>query len=150
MAVLNTQKKNILKTVAIIVVVMTTILLLFLNKITTPRYLSDIELKINGLILVKEKPQVEMDNKNTWFLISHTEKQTALIASFLSELKPSIQEKTQALSSTEPLALQLSQHIPHNDVIPIINDKNQLIAYIKPPFDQHKMLLTYSSVYTHR
>lgn len=55
---MNEQQKNIKKTLFILVAVMVTILVLFLNKITTPRYLSNIELKINGLVLIKESKAI--------------------------------------------------------------------------------------------
>ncbi len=55
------QKKSVQKTVLIIVAIMATILVLFLNKITTPRYLSNIELKINGLVLQKSMTNAGLD-----------------------------------------------------------------------------------------
>ncbi|MGH1485539.1 MAG: hypothetical protein ACRBCI_04910 [Cellvibrionaceae bacterium] len=145
----DVQRKNIIKTVIIIVAIMVTILLLFLNKIMTPRYLSDIELKINKLELIKE-PIILDNNIDKWLLIAGTTEHTKILTELNLELRDSIQEKTNIV--------EFKQLSPPVDAFPydpqehigIANAKGELIAYFRPPFDQHKMILTYSSVITHR
>jgi hypothetical protein len=147
------QQKAITKTVAITLLVIATILALFFHKITTPRYLSVVELKINGLVLLSQAVPVtpETGSKDRWSLIASTDSQAVLLTGFEAELKSSLKSKTQILRGTVDLDAQLRNHIPsYPDAIAIINRQQQLVGYLKPPYDQHKMLLTYASVLTHR
>lgn len=144
------QNKNIIKTVLILVVAMATILLLFLNKITTPRYLSDVELRINGLILVKEKQQLipsDIEKSDQWFLIAQNEKDEKTVEKFLAAAKKSIRTK---MTSAELDSIVVTKNALPEQTILLANPQGQLVAYLKPPYDQHKMLLTLSSVITHR
>ena len=128
---------------------MMAVLLLFLNKITTPRYLSDIELKINKLELMKQ-PVVINNNDKHWLLLSSNPRQQTLLEGFMTQLRDSIQKNTQIADLSQ---LNLSSiGLPYNteDNIGIVNPKGELIGYFKAPFDEHKMILTYSSVFTHR
>jgi hypothetical protein len=145
----DVQRKNILKTVLIIVAIMVTILLLFLNKITTPRYLSDIELKINKLELVKE-PVTLQASGNQWSLLASTAEQKAVLAELMPELRPHIQEKTHIITIDSITGINSELPFDPTENIGIANTEGKLIAYFKPPFDQHKMILTYSSLITHR
>lgn len=149
---MDTQKKNIKKTVLIIVVLMSSILLLFLNKITTARYLSNIELKINGLVLLDKAEMLDIKNESAqWLLVANTEKQKELLDEFKPSLRKKAKNATQIVLAPIQLQSQLNKFIPnYSSNISIINPDHQLIGYLKPPFDEHKMLLTYSSVFTHR
>ncbi len=151
------QQKNILKTVLTIVVVMVVILLLFFNKITTPRYLSNIELKINGLILLSQPYSIDenkLKNKQEakeWMLIAVDEEQKKALDDLERKLKKPIKGQTIIVDADSELRASLSKRLPKfPETIAIINPKQQLVAYFKPPFDRNKMLLTYSSVFTHR
>jgi flagellar biosynthesis component FlhA len=143
------QKKGILKTVVLIVLVMGTILGLFLNKITTPRYLSHIQLKINKLEFLKNPIDLNLNNQQ-WLLVYHTQEQEKALMVFREELREYIKEKTEntALNS---LAIS-TQELPYNiqESIGIIKPNGLLVGYFKPPFDDHKMILTFSSIFTHR
>lgn len=149
---MQTQDKNILKTVLIIIACMITILLLFLNKITTARYLSDIELKINGLVLLDEPPLINLvENKQEWTLVANTEKQKQILDELQQSFRKSVKESTNIVLAPIALQSQLNKQLPdYPSVIGVINKDKRLVAYFKPPFDDHKMLLTYSSVVTHR
>lgn len=96
------SKKAIKRTVIILVVVMSTILLLFFNKITTPRYLSDIELKVNGFVLFdKNAPPIsapkawieKYPQQDMWVAIIANEKDKALFEAVYIDLKSSVQKK---------------------------------------------------------
>jgi len=149
---METQQKNILKTVIIIVVVIATILILFFNKLLTPRYLSDIELKINGLVLLDNPPRIDFEkNELQWMLVANTQEQKKV----LDKLKPSLRKAVKNSTSIilAPIALQskINKELTNYSIfISIINADKKLIGYFKPPFDEHKMLLTYSSVHAHR
>ena len=146
------QKKNIQRTVLVLVGVMLLILVLFLHKMTTPRFLSQIELKINGLILLNEPIEFsEPLSQSSWWLITSSEKQKQSIQSWLDELPKKIAKNTQVIDHSrfnQPVQFD-SMNIPINSVL-IINPENQIIAYFKKPLDKYKTQLTYSSVFTHR
>lgn len=149
---MQAQQKNIIKTVLILLVVMISILLLFLNKITTARYLSEIELKINGLILL-DKPQriYEVGTGSSWTLVASTPAQKIILDDLEQSLRRSVKESTQIIEAPIQVQSQINKIIPdYAAFISILNRERELIGYFKPPFDQHKMLLTYSSVVTHR
>lgn len=145
----NSQQKNIFKTVIITIIVMLVILVLFLNKITTPRYLSDVELKINGLQLLEDSPLVASTN-TSWQLVAANSQQQQVLSEFVLQLKDRIRRNTQVTNLSEFSNLSLDNFYPVQEAIGIINPEGQLIAYIKAPFDQQKMILTYSSLITHR
>ena len=144
---MDEQNKNIKKTVLIILAIMATILTLFLNKITTPRYLSNIELKINGLVLVdKEDRQFIHSGINdlSWLLLPSDEQQKKHLASFHHTLKKNIKDKIN-IADAEQYSLVLP-----GKYIAIVRPNGEYIAYLKPPFENHKMTLTLSSLITHR
>jgi len=145
------QKKSIQKTVLIIVAIMSTILVLFLNKITTPRYLSNIELKINGLILQKNTERAEIQEnliKDRWVLLVSDAEEKEFLDNVFPLLKTSLKEKVVVLNEAEA---QLS-YTPSTDkaIIPLIKPDGEYFAYFKGPFDANKMILTLSSAVTHR
>lgn len=146
---IHAQKKGVLKTVAILVLVMATILILFLNKITTPRYLSNIELKINGLVWL-EQPQLIPVEGEGWQLLATTPEQFQFLEQVLPQLKSRISQQTEALLiDDESLDILNKTATVYDPVIGVVSNK-RLLAYLKPPFDEHKFLLTYSSVVAHR
>lgn len=132
-----------------IIGIMLVILLLFFNKMTTPRYLSDIELKINGLQLLKNRPSIA-DEKSRWRLVSANSQQQQVLLDLLPLLKNSIQRKTELVTLSELSMSSLNGLYPTQEAIAIINPQGQLVGYIKAPFDQQRMILTYSSLVTHR
>ncbi len=148
---MQSQQRNIVKTVVIIVAVMVIILALFINKITTPRYLSDIELKINGLVLLKN--QVQGSSKTgSWQLLASTPEQLQFLEKVIPQLNQSIRHQTEwrlVEDNAEFFAVLLKNHLPNEQAIVLMSGE-QLRGYFKPPFDEHKFLLTYSSVVTHR
>jgi len=125
---------------------MVMVLALFLNKITTPRYLSDIELKINGLVLIKEP--IELNDaqpvNDQWLLLTHTEKHQQAASQLVESLPRKIAQYTRVQEST------VSHPSLESGTILIANPQQEIIAYFTPPFDRNKMKLTYSSVFTHR
>ena len=156
----SAQDKNILKTVLAILAVMLVILALFFNKITTPRFLSSIELTINGYVLLntnKDGSRKDSENileffePNTWFIIVDNDSQREVIENVLSRLKNPMKSNTAIVSSSDSIKSKLVDQLPdRDDIIAVINDDNKLSGYFKPPFDRQKMTLTYSSVFTHR
>ncbi len=157
---MNTQDKKILKTVLILVAVMLTILGLFLNKITTPRFLSSIELKINGYVLLNtNKDGSRKDSENIfnshdnkqWSVVINDESQREIITGLLASLKNPMKSDTKIVLLNNEVDAKLSRQLPdRDDIIAVINDDNKLSGYFKAPFDNNKMVLTYSSVFTHR
>ncbi|MFT7224011.1 MAG: hypothetical protein ACI82Z_001559 [Cellvibrionaceae bacterium] len=143
------QQKNIIKTVVIIVVFMSVMLLLFLNKITKPRYLSDIELKINGLYLLKDNPVI-VDEDQQWRLLVANAYQRRVLSDFLPLLKNNIRRKTKLMTPPDLLISSFDNLYSTQDAVGIINTRGQLVGYFKAPFSQQKMILTYSSLVTHR
>jgi hypothetical protein len=143
------QKKGILKTVFITLGLMALILILFFNKITTPRYLSNIELKINQLELLKTPIVVAHKNQN-WLLIFSSQQQQKVLLSFTDELRKSISERTAIIALEDLAPSKIDLPYDSQEAIGIMKPNGELIAYFRPPFDQHKMILTYSSVFTHR
>lgn len=149
---MQAQQKNIIKTVLIIVVLMVSILLLFLNKITTARYLSDVELRINGLILLDSPQTMEMEQADSkWLLVANTQEQKKVLDEFYPSLRKSAKAITEITLAPISLQSQINKQLPdYASYISVISKDKKLIAYFKPPFDQHKMLLTYSSIVAHR
>ena len=137
-----TQQQNIAKTVLITISIMVVILLLFFNKIVTPRYLSAIELKINGLELLKQ-PQPVFADSDDWVLLFKTPAQQQMLTELVAHLGKTIQRQTQ-IKGHDELGIDL-QLLPYNSEINIgiIQPKNQLIAYFKEPFDHRKMILIF-------
>lgn len=145
------QQKNIIKTVLIILAVIVAIQVLFLNKMLTPRYLSDIELKINGLVLLKQPKPLSIDQQpEGWLLIAGNHEQKQLLVNFVAGLKTAIQAKTSIMESKKVQELNGNSPYDTQEAIGIIHPNQQLIGYLKPPFNEHKMILTYSSIVAHR
>jgi hypothetical protein len=152
---MNEQQKNIKKTVLMIVAIMVTILALFFNKITTPRYLSTIELKINGLEFLDPKTTAALTsiNNELWLLVASDDEDKQLLENLHSSLKNSLQKKVQVVDRA---ALALDAEIlktrsdRNKKIIPIIRPSGEYAAYFTAPFDSHKMILTLSSIVTHR
>jgi hypothetical protein len=149
---MEAQQKNILKTVIIIVMVMATILILFFNKLMTPRYLSDVELKINGLVLLDNPPLINVEiNESQWLLAAHTQEQKKMLDELELSLRKAVKMSTKIILAPIALQSQINKELPnYSTFISIINADKKLMGYFKPPFDEHKMLLTYSSVHAHR
>lgn len=155
------QKKAIIKTVLILVVVMSTILLLFLNKITTPRYLSTIELKINGLELLKAPYVVSIEDKELitnmmsddiqWLLVASDAAEMKTLEGFHQSLKRSVQKQV-AIVMQDGFPDQMEDSIALVKLSAQSNEQHvaSFMAYLKAPYDYHKMTLTLASVITHR
>lgn len=142
------REKNVLKTVAILVAAMVIILALFMNKIMTPRYLSDIELKINRLELIDKPVKINTNIEQQWSLVVSSEEQRELAEGLMLVLRDKIRKQTRIVDASTIA----SQTLPYDqqENIGIIHATGEFVAYLKPPFDQHKMILTYSSLFTHR
>lgn len=139
------QRKNITLTVIAAILFMIVVLALFFNKMTTPRYLSDIELKINGLILLKPRLMFNDDIGETrWMLLTHNDQQAMAATNLLISLPRKISIDT--ISKKNELIIDGV----NQDSIWVVNPDKEIIAYFKPPFDTNKMKLTYSSVFAHR
>lgn len=150
---MNAQAKNIKKTIATIIVIMVTILVLFFNKITTPRYLSNIELKINGLELVNKADQISIGKNlsgDFWLLLARDEEDKLILDELHRSLKTKIREQVvvvyrSTLNSTIDLSVNTTKK-----TVPIIKPSGEFLGYFKSPYDKNKMILTLSSVITHR
>ena len=140
------QKKNIYITVALILLFIVTVQALFFNKILTPRYLSDIELKINGLVLLSEPVSMQqlLSINDKWILLIHNDEQQQAVSKLTDSLPKKIAEKTDVIENSVNYGELDQAHIF------VANTKHNIIATIKPPFDINKMKLTYASVFTHR
>lgn len=149
---MEVQQKNIVKTIVILLIVMTTILVLFFNKLLTPRYLSDVELRINGLILLENTPPIDIEaDKAQWLLVANTQEQKKVLEALYPSLRKKVKNTTKIILAPIELQSKINKVLPsYSAFIAIINPEKNLIAYFKPPFDEHKMLLTYSSIYAHR
>lgn len=154
------QKKSIVKTVVIIVLVMVTILVLFIHKITTPRYLSNIELKINGLVLFDQLVSSNLHSAfkadaDEWFLVVSNEEDKKILSDFVREFNQKIPNKVTVLDrdffSENNIVIpeEIMSASTQKNVL-LINSSDQYVAYFKPPYDEHKFILTLSSVVTHR
>lgn len=150
------QQTSIKKTVWIIVAVMVTILTLFIHKITTPRYLSQIELKINGLVLLgKNNSQVIESLGNTgssWMLLVDNEEERQLFKDIMPLLDNSVKTKIVIKEEMDIGAAQeIQQQIQTSkSTIPLIKPNGEYIGYFVSPYDNNKVILTLSSVVTHR
>ena len=139
------QKKNITLTVIAAILFMATVLALFVNKITTPRYLSAIELKINGLVLLEEPIAMsEQGAGEQWLLLVHNAQQQQVANNLLEILPKKITDNTTVINN-----LQRYSNLAQENIL-IANPSQNIIAYFTPAFEQNKMKLTYSSVFTHR
>lgn len=148
---MNQQKKNITKTVAILVFIMVSFLAMFLHKIMTPRYLSNIELKVNGLILA-ETPQalsVEINSNisDHWVLLIDGPKHRHIVNELRDSLKPKLRDQ---LDIIEQSTLKSSSLALNAESIAIFGHEHVYKGYFVPPYDVNKMKLTLSSVMTHR
>ena len=144
----SSQHKNIRKTIFVTIGIMTTFLLLFLNKITTPRYLSAIELKVNRLELISPIKKVAAESAYWRFLIMNQEQKQA-IEVVLPQLRKKIKAKTMRVSEKSIQDHTIAQY-DSAEHIAIINPAGEMVAYFRPPFDDQKMILTYSSLFTHQ
>jgi len=139
------QKKNITLTVIAAILFMATVLALFINKITTPRYLSTIELKINGLVLLNELVNMQAaEPGEQWILLVHNTQQQKAANALLDSLPKKIANSTAVIENTYAYSNLAQENIL------IANAEQTIIAYFTPTFDRNKMKLTYSSVFTHR
>ncbi|MGS2718402.1 hypothetical protein ACVBE9_09535 [Eionea flava] len=150
------QQISIKKTVWIIVAVMVTILTLFIHKITTPRYLSQIELKINGLVLFgKNNPQTIESLSHagsSWMLLVDTEEERQLFKEIMPLLDNSVKTKIVVkeeadIGDTQNIQQQIQTS---KSIIPLIKPNGEYIGYFVSPYDNNKVILTLSSVVTHR
>lgn len=147
---MSEQKTNIKKTVLMLIAIMVTILILFFNKITTPRYLSNIELKVNGFILIDEAKGsiVEGDfSKGQWSLVVTDEEDKRFLDTLLPNLKSKVNNQ---LTVVDGSILTLNQDLnTTTKIIPILKPSGEFLGYFKSPFDHDKMILTLSSIVTH-
>jgi hypothetical protein len=158
---MNELDKRIYKTILIIFLVVSVIMTLVFNRLMTPRFLSTIELKVNGYILLnadrdgsrKQSPSIlsaSEDNKK-WFIVVDNEKEKKLITNLLSIVNDPMKSNTELMVSTPEIDSKLFKQVSNQDnFIAVINDTGKLSGYFKPPFDRNKMVVTYSSVFTHR
>ncbi len=144
----DSQKKKIVKTVAIIVVIMITILVLFIHKITTPRYLSNIELKINGFVLfdnpisISEKVSKKIE-ANQWALLVRTKNQKEIFESFVSAFNQKLPNHIAIVENN------ITEDSLSSGIL-LVNPSAEFLGYFKAPYDEHKFILTLASVVTHR
>lgn len=158
---MNELDKRIYKTILIIFVVVSVIMVLVFNRLMTPRFLSTVELRVNGYILLnadrdgsrKQSSSIlsaSEDNKK-WFIVVDNEKEKKLITSLLSILNDPMKSNSGVMVSTPDIDTKLFKQVSNQDnFIAVINDTGKLSGYFKPPFDRNKMVVTYSSVFTHR
>jgi hypothetical protein len=149
------QQKSIKKTVWIIVAIMVTILVLFINKITTPRYLSFIELKINGLVLFKKENKTlieELVANPSWVLLVDSEEEKKLLDDVTLLLDDSVKDNVEVMDEgTLGAQYDLQSDIKFNkNIIPIIKPTGEYVGYLISPYNRNKVILTLSSVVTHR
>lgn len=148
---MNQQSRNIKKTVLTIVAIMVTILVLFVNKITTPRYLSDIELKVNGLELISSSRRGgvgEGVSGEQWMLLVNDPEGKRVLDKLHSSLKSSIRDKVLVVYT--PTDAFVNAVKGQKKLLPIVKPSGEFIGYFKPPYDKDKMVVTLSSVVTHR
>ena len=153
----NEQQKSIKKTVWIIVAIMVSILVLFVNKITTPRYLSFIELKINGLVLLDKDSRTlvqHASSSDAWLLVVSDDAERQLLESMMEDLDASVKNKIVVVDETVLTSTIEVQTSKSN--IPIIKPSSDVagsgyyMGYLVSPYDRNKAILTLSSVITHR
>lgn len=126
------------------------VLTLFINKLTTPRYLSEIELKINGLILLGEPAALEsFPTVQPWTLVANNKKQQRWLEDWMKQLPKKIKTKAAIIEKETVINPQFHREIT-GPKIAIVNSNQQLIGYFKPPFEKNKMKLTFSSIVAHR
>jgi hypothetical protein len=149
------QQKSIKKTVWIIVAIMVTILALFINKITTPRYLSLIELKINGLVLLKQENKAIIDelvSNPSWLLLVDSEEERQLLKDVALLLDDSVKDNIEVMDESILSAQSGFQSgiKTSKSIILIIKPTGEYIGYLVSPYNRNKVILTLSSVVTHR
>lgn len=151
------QKKT-LKTVLMIVAVIALIQGLFLNKMLTPRYLSDLDLKINGLVLLQQPQSLSAEAlgltpaPGEWLLLAGNSAQQQVLTDFVAGLKTKIQQQTAIvdIQHWQGAGVDLGADYDSTEAIGIVDPKQRLVGYLKPPFNDYRMTLTYSSIVTHR
>ena len=158
---MNELDKKIYKTILIIFVVVSVIMVLVFNRLMTPRFLSTVELRVNGYIILNADRDGSRkasnsilnsseDNKK-WFMVVGNEKEKKLIDDLLSILNDPMKSNTEVMLTTPAVDSKLAEQVSNQDnFIAVINDEGTLSGYFKPPFDRNKMVVTYSSVFTHR
>ncbi|MBX2809119.1 MAG: hypothetical protein KTR20_10860 [Cellvibrionaceae bacterium] len=145
------RQKNIYLTLVLSIGFMVLVLALFVNKMMTPRYLSALELKINGLMLLEQAAAIDgLEADGTWRLLSDAPQAREFLQRFIATLPNKIQQKTQGIALPPERWQVLANKLPSNNVIAIVNQQGQLMAYFTPPFNHNKMKLTYASVVAHR
>jgi hypothetical protein len=158
---MNELDKRIYKTIAMIFVVVSVIMVLVFNRLMTPRFLSTVELRVNGYILLnadrdgsrKLSPSIVDSNEDNkkWLIVVDNESEKELISNLLSIVNDPMKSNTEVMLSTPIIDSKLFQQVSNqNNFIAVINDTGKLSGYFKPPFDRNKMVVTYSSVFTHR
>jgi len=104
-------------------------------------------------LILLESPQIVdvKSDDSKWFLVANTEEQKKLLDEFYLSLRTSAKKTTEVMLAPISLQSQINKQLPNYvRYISIINTDKKFMAYFKPPFDQHKMLLTYSSIVAHR
>jgi hypothetical protein len=158
---MNELDKRIYKTILIIFVVASVIMVLVFNRLMTPRFLSTVELRVNGYILLnadrdgsrKTSPIIlkPSEGNEKWFMVVGNETEKKLISNLLSILNDPMKSETGVMLTTPAIDSKLYEQVSDQDnFIAVINDEGTLSGYFKPPFDTNKMVVTYSSVFTHR
>ena len=142
------QNRNVWLTVIGCLVFITILLGLFFHKIITPRYLSTIELRVNGLVLLKQ-PRLLLELQEEaiarqllpgkWhLLLLHSGrcdtvciKQITHMTSMLSQLKKAYREKTQLIliSDNAVELLAIISKASQQEIQPIIVDTPQRQAF---------------------
>lgn len=148
----TTLQRNIWRTLIAALAFMAVVLLLFLNKITTPRYLSDIELRIHGLELLQQPLTLEAQTSNQWRLVSMNPQQQTKLNNALAKMPKRIQNKIETLS-LDKLAEKYRETIATiegKETVKIIKPNGVLFAVLHAPIETNRIVLTLSSVITHR
>ena len=147
---MNQQQKNITKTVVIIILIMMAFLAMFLNKMTTPRYLSNIELRINGLILFKD-PQLSVDlNHTNWVLLVDNAEKKDIAEKLYDTVRSKLRNQLLIIDQSTLNVSLLSALTLKEKTIPIFDATGLYRGYLMEPYELNKMKLTLSSVMTHR
>ncbi len=147
----NQQTLGIKKTLWIILLAVVSILALFFNKITTPRYLSDIELNINGLKLIasSDRGSVGKDiSGEQWMLLVDNPEDKYTLDELYTRLKNRVKKKVIVVYT--PVDAFKKELNSQKKIIPIINPGGEFLGYFSYPYDIEKMTVTLSSVVTHR
>jgi len=144
---MNQQQKNITKTVVIIAFIMTAFLGMFLHKITTPRYLSNIELKVKEP--VSSDKLLDKKQPDDWLLLID-ENNKEFVAALKDSLKPKLKNKLTIINKENLSASTVKGLKLKENTLALFDEEGRYKGYLRSPFDINKMKLTLSSVLTHR